>query len=101
MKDKLIDIFKKEMINPKFIGFFINPFFIIRRGLYKGIQKNAIFLSDKLLDFGCGRKPYKHLFSFDEYIGLDIVVSGHNHEDEEIDVYYDGTKIPFERNYFD
>jgi len=56
-----------------------------------------LFLSGKLLDFGCGRKPYKHLFSFDEYIGLDIVESGHNHEDEEIDVYYDGTKIPFER----
>ena len=60
-----------------------------------------LFLSGKLLDFGCGRKPYKHLFSFDEYIGLDIVESGHNHEDEEIDVYYDGTKIPFDRNYFD
>ena len=85
----------------EFIGFFINPFFIIRRGLYKGIRENAPFLSGKLLDFGCGKKPYKDLFNVDEYIGLDIEVSGHSHKNEVIDVYYNGKEIPFEKNHFD
>jgi len=101
MKDKLLSIYHKEMFNPKLIGLFINPFFITRKALFNGIQKNAHLLKGKLLDFGCGRKPYKDLFEVDEYIGLDIKESGHDHKNENIDVYYNGEKIPFEKNYFD
>jgi SAM-dependent methyltransferase len=69
-------------------------------GLYKGLVANKRYLSGRLLDFGCGSKPYKELFEVQEYIGLDIEVSGHSHRDEEIDVFYDGKTIPFEDNYF-
>jgi hypothetical protein len=56
----------------------------------------------KLLDFGCVSKTYKKYFSHtDAYIGLDIEQSGHLHTNEQIDVFYDGKKIPFEENYFD
>jgi SAM-dependent methyltransferase len=54
-----------------------------------------------LLDFGCGSKPYRNLFSVQKYIGVDIEKSGHDHLDEEIDYFYDGYKLPFEDDYFD
>ena len=55
-----------------------------------------------MMDFGCGAKPYKKLFSkVNEYIGVDVELSGHCHENEDIDVYYDGKTLPFEDNSFD
>jgi SAM-dependent methyltransferase len=58
-------------------------------------------LKGRLLDFGCGSKPYKTLFAVDEYIGVDFVNEGHPHDDEQIDVYYDGRTIPFPDSSFD
>jgi len=58
-------------------------------------------LKGRLLDFGCGSKPYKSLFQVDEYIGVDLMNEGHPHENEQIDVFYDGRKIPLPDNSFD
>lgn len=58
-------------------------------------------LSGKILDVGCGWKPYKKLFTFSEYIGIDVEQEGHPHDDEMIDVFYDGKRIPFENETFD
>ncbi len=101
MKDRLRAIYQKEMFNPKLLGFFVNPFFIIRRGLYKGVKANAPKLSGKLLDFGCGSKPYRNLFDVQEYVGLDIQESGHNIKSENVNVFYNGEEIPFENDHFD
>jgi len=89
------------MFIPSFLGVFINPFYFIRRGLYKGVGLNKGYLTGRLLDFGCGSKPYKELFDVQEYIGLDIRESGHYHKSEQVDVYYDGKTIPFDDNHFD
>ncbi len=89
------------MFNPGFIGLLVNPFYIIRRGLFKGIKANAATLHGKLLDFGCGSKPYKHLFDVSSYVGLDIKESGHGRQHDAIDVFYDGKEIPFKDNSFD
>jgi SAM-dependent methyltransferase len=97
----LTKIYLQQSFNPGLLGIFINPFYFIRKGLYNGIRRNAHVLTGKLLDFGCGSKPYKELFRVNEYIGLDIAVSGHSHEKEVIDIYYDGKKIPCENNSFD
>lgn len=97
----LYRIYKKEMFNPGLLGFFINPFFIIRRGLYRGVKMYSSHFSGKMLDFGCGSKPYKSLFDVEEYIGLDIEEKGHSHAREQIDVYYDGQAIPFDDETFD
>jgi len=91
----------KQTFNPSFLGVFINPYYIIRRGLFRGIVSHATYLKGKMLDFGCGKKPYKDLFSVDEYIGLDIEESGHSHRNEQIDIFYDGKTIPFGDNFFD
>ncbi len=83
-------------------AFFTNPFFFIRRNLCKNIKYFAGNLSGKLLDFGCGSKPYKQYFkNYTEYVGCDIEVSGHSHKDENIDVYYNGETLPFENETFD
>ena len=54
----------------------------------------------KLLDVGCGSKPYEKMFDVEKYIGIDIEVSGHNHSSSKVDKFYDGKKIPFENEYF-
>ena len=58
-------------------------------------------MKGRLLDFGCGSKPYKAVFDVDEYIGLDFHGQGHSHANEQIDVFYDGNTIPFESETFD
>lgn len=79
-----------------------NAFYFIRNALYKKIREYAPQLTGRLMDFGCGSKPYQSLFTgTSEYIGVDYAGEGHSHENEAIDVYYDGKTIPFEDDYFD
>ena len=96
-------IYRAEAFNPSLlIGLWINPFFIIRKGLVKGIKNIANAINGgKLLDVGCGSKPYEKFFSVDSYIGIDIQASGHDHQNSKIDIYYDGSTIPFDDNEFD
>lgn len=88
-------------INKEFNPGLSHPFYFIRRGLLNAIRENAGALNGRLLDFGCGSKPYQSLFRVDEYIGLDFEKTGHDHSNEQIDVYYDGKTIPFEAGHFD
>lgn len=79
-----------------------NPFYFIRRALLEKVEQYAPQLTGKLLDFGCGSKPYKSLFTnATEYIGLDYEGEGHSHRDEQVDVFYDGRHIPFPDVSFD
>lgn len=98
---KLKELYNKSLFQPTFFGLLFNPFFIIRRGLYKGVSQFSGHMHGKLLDFGCGSKPYKTLFTVSEYVGTDVEVSGHDHRNEEIDVYYDGKTLPFAGESFD
>lgn len=101
MVAKLKELYNKSLFQPTFLGLFFNPFFIIRRGLYNEISQFSSYMHGKLLDFGCGSKPYKALFTVSEYVGTDIEVSGHDHRHEAIDVYYDGKTLPFADESFD
>jgi len=79
-----------------------NPFYFIRRSLYEKVKNLAPQLNGRLLDFGCGSKPYESLFTnASEYVGLDFDSEGHSHANEKIDVIYDGKKIPFDDEHFD
>lgn len=87
-----------ENFNPKIK----HPLYFIRKGLYNKIALYSTELNGTVLDFGCGEKPYKSLFSkATNYIGLDYSSEGHDHTNEKIDVYYDGKTIPFDDNTFD
>lgn len=87
---------------PRWYDVFSNPFFLTRRGLYQGIRNNQHYLSGKMLDFGCGNKPYASLLNVEQHIGLDYdtEVSRKNIRNT-VDVFYDGKTIPFPDNYFD
>lgn len=75
--------------------------YLIRKRLYQAIAELAPRLTGRMMDFGCGQKPYRLLFSVDEYIGVDYDNPGHSHVNESIDVFYDGQTIPFEDETFD
>jgi SAM-dependent methyltransferase len=101
MKDVIVAYLKKQSFQPGFLSIFLNPFYFIRRALYINIKSMSGNLKGKLLDFGCGRKPYENLFTGCEYIGIDVEESGHNHLRSKVDVYFDGKHIPFENETFD
>jgi len=81
---------------------FTHPLYIIRKNVYRGIARYAERLQGKMMDFGCGSKPYKPIFGHvKEYVGVDFAGEGHSHENEQIDVFYNGKTLPFENNTFD
>lgn len=91
-----------ERFFPGLLGLVLNPLHISRRGLATGVQRFASRFTGDVLDFGCGSKPYRAMFNrCTSYVGLDISVSGHNHADSQVDVFYDGKVIPFPDCHFD
>lgn len=92
---------RRCQFRPGLIGFFVNPYYLMRRHLWRTLSFEAASLSGKILDVGCGAKPYRSLFSASEYVGMDVAVSGHDHADENIDVFYDGSIFPFPEASFD
>ena len=102
MFEKLVNRLRREAFITSPLGIVISPVYFIRDGLYKNISSLAPRLSGDILDFGCGSKPYESLFvNATSYIGVDVRVSGHDHKDSRIDVYYDGRTLPFPDNHFD
>jgi SAM-dependent methyltransferase len=96
----LKSIYQQQMFFPGLIGIFVNPFFLARSGLKDAITELAPMLTGRLLDVGCGSKPYEALFAVDAYIGLDIdsVIS---RQRGMADYYYDGNIFPFADDSFD
>ena len=87
---------------PYWYGIFFNPFFLTRKGLFQAIKKNSHYIKGKVLDFGCGNKPYAAVFDTDQYTGLDYdtEISRKNLK-QGVDVLYDGRNIPFADEHFD
>ena len=100
-ENKTAGFFRGQNFKPGFAAMFSNPFFFIRRGLYKNLRQLAPQLQGKLLDFGCGSKPYEKLFTVKEYIGVDMQQTGHDHSNSRVDVFYDGKLLPFNDATFD
>lgn len=84
------------------VSLLTNSFFFVRRNLFRNVTHFAKDMDGRLLDFGCGSKPYEKYFDkVSEYVGCDIEASGHGHANEKIDVFYDGKTLPFEDCSFD
>jgi SAM-dependent methyltransferase len=91
---------KQQQFSPGVLGLINNPFFAARRGLFTAIKVLAAHLSGKVLDVGCGQKPYAELFANTEYIGMEIDTE-ENRQNKRADQFYDGHTFPFVSNTFE
>jgi SAM-dependent methyltransferase len=92
--------YRRQMFFPGLLGLFVNPFYFARSGLRDAMTEFAPMLSGRLLDVGCGTKPYRSLFAVDTYIGLDID-SETSRKRGIADHFYDGNVFPFADSSFD
>lgn len=94
---------QKHLFLPAWYSILFNPYFISRSHLRDKIRAFATSLggSKRILDVGCGSKPYASYFASHEYVGLEVEVSGHRDSDKKADFYFDGTSIPFDDGIFD
>jgi SAM-dependent methyltransferase len=93
---------REESFRPRSLGLVSNPAYIIRRALWKSLLEFAPLIRGNVLDFGCGSKPYESLFTAAQsYTGVDIEVSGHEHVNSKVDIYYDGKILPLDNDQFD
>jgi SAM-dependent methyltransferase len=100
--DTLRTRLRRETFRPTLFSVIIGSSFISRRGLFCAIKRLAPSITGNVLDFGCGSKPYEALFiNADSYIGTDLEITGHDHIDSKVDVFYDGGVLSFPDGAFD
>lgn len=100
MVQAIIQYVLRQQYAPGILGLWLNPFYHSRSGLRKAIGQMASSMSGRLLDAGCGRKPYREMFSTDEYVGLEIDTP-ENRASKQADFFYDGCRFPFPDRDFD
>lgn len=94
MIETLKHALQAQQFSPGLLGIWVNPFFLARRGLQQAVTGCAPNMNGRLLDVGCGQKPYAYLFDVDDYVGLELDTPN-NRAYKRADQYYDGTRIPF------
>lgn len=92
---------KHRHFEPNVFALLANPYYLARSALYKAIVVHSSKLTGRVLDVGCGTKPYRSLFtSCSSYEGLDID-QPRNRERAIADHFYDGETFPFPDESFD
>jgi SAM-dependent methyltransferase len=98
----LVAFLRRQSFRPSVLGALVNPFFLVRRSLFEHFRDLAPRLRGRVLDFGCGQKPYRACFTHAEaYVGLDTRAGGHDHSRSVVDVFYDGASVPIGDETFD
>jgi SAM-dependent methyltransferase len=98
---KIKNRIKNEEFYPsRVLGKLINPFYFSRSALLENIGLFSQIVAGKVLDVGCGRKPYRKIFSCKEYIGLEIDTPETRRRGS-ADIFYDGKTIPVDSCSFD
>lgn len=94
-------LYRRQIFFPSWLGIFVNPFYFARRELHREMARFASKMHGRLLDVGCGTKPYQELFvAADEYIGLEYDTPA-NRLAKRADFLYDGSTFPFEDASYD
>jgi SAM-dependent methyltransferase len=94
------EVISREQFSPGLLGIFVNPFYFARKGLSFHVKSMSHLLQGKLLDVGCGQKPYEYLFDVTEYIGLEVDTP-ENRATKKAEYFYDGKIFPFQNEEFD
>ncbi len=96
---------RREEFHPTWRGIFVTPAFLIRRELARNVQRcaaSAVRAGDNVLDYGRGSKPYEEYFlGANSYTGVDVETTGHDHATSNVDVFFNGLKLPFPDRHFD
>ena len=90
----------RQQFTPGGWGLLINPFFYARQGLGEGLKEFFPEMKGRVLDVGCGRKPYRHLVPAQEYIGLELDTP-ELRDLGAADLYYSGGAFPVAAESFD
>ncbi len=89
----LRDLVVRELYRPGIISVLANPFYFARRGLAREMRDLAPLLSGRVIDIGCGNRPYRDLFAGADYVGLEIDTPATRARGV-ADIYYDGKTFP-------
>jgi SAM-dependent methyltransferase len=89
---------RKNFLNPRF-GPHTVFLYLHRQPILDSVKAAAPLLKGKLLDVGCGNKPYASILRCEEYIGVDVESSTHTRSN--VDIVYDGRTLPFQDEQFD
>jgi SAM-dependent methyltransferase len=96
----LLPWIRKQAFHPSPIGMLVNPFYLARRGLVESMRVLAPHLHGRVLDVGCGQKPYANLLTISEYVGVEIDTP-ENRRLKNADFFYNGRDLPFGDAEFD
>ncbi len=94
----LSNIISRQKFQPGFWALFTNHNYLPRYALLQFVKQIADQSGGLIIDVGCGSKPYQAILQHDKYVGVDIYNSAHPHENEDIDLIYDGAALPFANN---
>jgi len=81
----------------------LDSLYIEKRSLLKEIIKSKKYVrGSKLLDIGCGDKPYEQYFSVNLYVGIDYPIKRSvSKYPKRSDIYADALYLPFKSKSFD
>jgi SAM-dependent methyltransferase len=78
--------------------------YVHRTAILSAIKESLPLFSGRVLDYGCGKMPYKNFLlehaGVTEYIGLDIETAL-DYDNTQPDVVWDGIVMPFPDGFFD
>jgi len=103
LQKKISKAFRKQRFDPTLpLGLVLNDSYLPKRCIRNFVKKGASYFTGKVLDVGCGGKPYQAFFKCESYIGIDLETGDlERNEYNAADFYYDGLTIPFGNDSFD
>lgn len=99
---KILNKVSKSLLLSQIVALLSDSNFMMKNALINEISNQKLKIQGNVLDFGCGSKPYEKFFKHcTSYIGVDVEISGHNHLNSSVDIYYDGKFLPWPDSHFD
>lgn len=97
----LKEVYQAQQFAPRWWAAAFHPFYFARRSLHAVMKTHAPQVTGRVLDVGCGQKPYWPLFSNAQaMVGLEYDTP-ENRASKRADAFYDGNSFPFEAASFD